>query len=216
MQQPQQQQPDVTSMCIDSFVDMEDQFLTSLIEVFPECPNLRQTKLEFDIACKRLGEATTKAQRKERVEEWIQYMAPFFNDCTQKNAAKVIKNRNFPPSVQAIDIEKKWQDPDVDDDTREAVWAYLNELNRLAQMYQLYTAVPTGMMTSITSMAQDMASQIQNGTLDMNNLNLQQLSQQVSQTVDQNELNQFASSINPSALMGMMNNLGGPPGMGNQ
>lgn len=196
--------PNVTSMCIDAFVEMEGQFLSSLIEVFPECPNLRQTKLEFNMA------TSIASQKEGLVQQWLQYMGPFFGDCTNKNVAKVIQDKNFPPSVRQIEIEKKWIDPDVDNDTRDAVWAYLNELNRLAQMYQLYTAVPGGMMSTITNMAQDMANQIQSGTMDMNNLNLQQLSQQVSQQIDQNELNQFASNMNPNSignLMGMMGNL---------
>lgn len=197
-------QPSVTAMCIQSFIQMENQFLESLIEVFPECPNLRQTKLEFSLSC------ALESQKKQRIEEWIQYMGPFFADCTNKNAAKVIVDQNFPPSVQAIQIQQKWNDPDIDDDTREAVWAYLIELNRLAQMYQLYAAVPGGMMTTITNMAQNMATQIQSGNLDMNNLNIQQLSEQVSQQINQDELNTFASNIDPSSmgnLMGMMGDL---------
>tara|TARA_Y100001970_G_C14167489_1_gene822172 strand:+ start:154 stop:939 length:786 start_codon:yes stop_codon:yes gene_type:complete len=194
--------PSVTAMCIDSFVKMEEQFLASLIEVFPECPNLRQTKLEFNMAC------TLESQKQQRVEEWIQYMGPFFSDCTNKQAARVIVDRNFPPSVQAIEIQKKWQDPDIDEETREAVWAYLNELNRLAQMYQLYSAVPGGMMSTITSMAQNMATQIQSGNLDMSNLNLQALSEQVSQQIDQNDLNAFASNINPNSMGNLMNMMG--------
>ena len=196
--------PNVTAMCLDSFVQMEGQFLSSLMEVFPECPNLRQVKLELNMA------TTIPAQKQALVEDWIQYMGPYFADCANKNTAKVIQDKNFPPGVQRIEIEKKWQDPDIDANTQEAVWAYLNELNRLAQMYQLYTAVPGGMMSTITNMAQDMATQIQSGNMDMSNLNLEQLSQQVSQQIDQNELNQFASNINPNAmgsLMGMMGNM---------
>ena len=60
--------PNVTAMCLDSFVQMEGQFLSSLMEVFPECPNLRQVKLELNMA------TTIPAQKQALVEDWIQYI----------------------------------------------------------------------------------------------------------------------------------------------
>jgi hypothetical protein len=195
---------DPVAMSTEQFADLQGQFLESLIEVFPECDALAQLRMQFNLA------SMLASQKTERVEEWLQYMQPFFQACTQRQADVVMKNANFPPSVQAMDIEGKWADPDIDEDTRQAVWAYLDELNRLAQMYSLYKAVPGGMMTNITQIAESMAAQMANGG---GNLNFQQITEQVQQQIKPEDMDAFASGVDPSMFTNLLSSMmgGGQP-----
>jgi len=197
---------DPVAMCTQQFADLQGQFLESLIEVFPECDTLAQLRVQFNLA------NMLPSQKTERVEEWLQYMQPFFQACTQRQALVVMKNEHFPPSVQAMDIEGKWTDPDIDEDTREAVWAYLDELNRLAQMYSLYKAVPGGMMSNITQIAESMAAQMADGH-GMNGVNFQQITEQVQQQIKPEDMDAFASGVDPSMFTNLLSSMmgGGHP-----
>ena len=195
------QQPDPIALCIQKFIDMEGEFISALIDVFPECMKLKTAKMKFDVACKVAG------QNQQRVEEWIQYMFPLKRAIQERNHSRVMVNAQFPPSVQEIDIERKWQDDDLDDETREAIYDYLDELMRIADMYHLYTAVPGGMMTSLTSMAEEIAADIREGRMDMGAMDLQGLSQRISAQIDPDDLNAFAQGIDPGMVQNMLGSM---------
>ena len=119
-----------------------------------------------------------------------------------------MKNKNFPPTVQ-IDIEKLWNDPDIQEGTRDVIWQYIGELNKLSQMYQLYTSVPTNMMNSLSNLAQNMANDIQEGKMNLNNLNFNDISSKVKDTIEEEDINQFANNVheNPVQMTSIMNNM---------
>lgn len=192
-------------LCVQRFIEMESEFINALCDVFPESMKLKTAKVKFDIACKVPG------QNQQRVEEWIQYMFPLKRAIQDREHAKVMVNSQFPPSVQEIDIETLWQDPDVDDETRAAIYEYLDELMRIADMYHLYTAVPGGMMSSLTSMAEEIASDMREGRLDMAQLDFQGLSQRISAQIDPEDLNAFAQGIDPGLVQNMLGNMMQPP-----
>lgn len=196
---------DPVVLCIEKFVAVEHDFMQALKEVFPECNALHRAKLKFDMACKLPG------QKKQRVEEWLQYMTPLKRAIADRDAAVVIKDANFPPTVQEIQIEEKWNDPDIDDETRSAIFDYLQELMQISDMYSLYTSVPTGMMSSLTSMAEEIAEDMKQGRMDMSQLDLAGLSQQISSRIDPNDLNAFAEGVDPSIVQNMLGNMMMPP-----
>lgn len=198
-------QPDPITLCIERFVQMEGEFIAALLDVFPECMKLKTANVKFNIACKLPG------QHQQRIEEWIQYMFPLKRAIQDRDHAKVMVNKQFPPSVQEIDIQSKWQDPDVDDETRAAIYDYLDELMRIADMYHLYTAVPGGMMTSLTSMAEEIAADMREGRMDMTNLDFQGLSARISAQIDPEDLNAFAQGIDPGLMQNMLGNMMQPP-----
>lgn len=184
---------------IDQFIAMETEFLQALSEVFPECGKLQSCKLQFSLACQ------LPSQRKERIEEWIQYMGPLFEACKDRNVDRVIRNANFPPTVQQIDIEAKWWDADIDEETREVCWTYLLELNKIAMMYQLYASVPQNMMTKITSLATELADGMSSGQP----LDLQKVQDRVKGAVTDDELQQFAQGVDFANVQNLQKSLMG-------
>lgn len=194
-----------SAAAVDQFIGLEVEFLQALSEVFPECANLAQAKLKFSLACQLPG------QRVERVKEWLECMGPFVDACKKRDVGKVIRNENFPPTVQAIDIAAKWTDADIDEETRSTCWTYINELNRLAMMWQLYDSVPQDMMGKITTLAEDLANDMQNG----NGFDLNKVQAAVRSSVTEDEMRAFAGQVNAQGvqhlqeqLMGQMMNPG--------
>lgn len=192
--------PNVVQTCINAFIDYEGQFLDALIEVFPECTELKTCKLEFDMATKHAPASLREPKKKQLVEVWNEYMGPYASACQQRNATVVMKNNNFPPSIQKMNIEGKWNDVTLDDATRDCIWQYISELQRYGQMYVLYTAVPNNMMEKIQSMAMTMAQDMQRGNISPATLDIQALSQQVSEQVSEEDIQHFATN-----MMGNMN-----------
>ena len=128
------------------------------------------------MATQHAPEQLREPKKKQLVEVWNQYMGKYNTACQQKNAAVVMKNGNFPPYIQKINIEQKWAEP-LDEETRDCIWQYIAELQKYGQMYVLYTAVPTNMMSKIQNMAMSMAQDMQNGTMSPESMDIQALSQ---------------------------------------
>ena len=70
-----------------------------------------------------------------------------------------------------------------------------------------YTAVPGGMMTSLTSMAEEIAADIREGRMDMGAMDLQGLSQRISAQIDPDDLNAFAQGIDPGMVQNMLGSM---------
>ena len=191
----------VITTCVNAFIDYELQFLNALVEVFPEDTNLKASKLEFTMATQHAPENLREAKKEELLQTWNKYMGPLASACQQKNAQAVMQTKNFPPYIQKINIEQKWSE--VDEETREVIWQYLNELQKYSQMYLLYKAVPNNMMQKIQTMAMGMAEQMKNGEMNASDLNIESLSQRVTQEIDQSDIQDFATN-----MMGNMDSVG--------
>jgi hypothetical protein len=191
----------VITTCINAFIDYELQFLNALVEVYPEDTNLKASKLEFTMATQHAPENLREAKKEELLQVWNQFMGPLAQACQQKNAEVVMKAQNFPPYIQKINIEEKWQE--VDEETREVIWQYLNELQKYSQMYLLYKAVPSNMMQKIQTMAMGMAEQMKTGEMNANDLNIEALSQRVTQEINESDIQDFAAN-----MMGNMDSVG--------
>ena len=191
---------DVVKTCVNAYIDINKQFLEALMEVFPECTELKAANLQFIMATEQAPEGLREKSKVELVEGWNWYMGKHAMALQQKQES-VIKNENFSPKMRRINFEDKWKE--LDDETKEICWQYLNELSKYGQMYTLYTAVPTNMMTKIQNMAQGMAEQIKSGEMGINDLDMQSLSQRVTQEIDQDDIQNFASN-----MMGNMSNVG--------
>lgn len=191
---------DVVKTCVNAYIDINKQFLEALMEVFPECTELKAANLQFLMATEQAPEGVREKSKVELVEAWNWYMGKHVMALQQKQES-IIKNENFSPKMRRINFEDKWKE--LDNETKEICWQYLNELSKFGQMYTLYTAVPTNMMTKIQNMAQGMAEQIKSGEMGINDLDMQSLSQRVTQEIDQDDIQNFASN-----MMGNMNNVG--------
>ena len=169
------------------------QFLDALADVWEECPHIKQTKLEYTMAC--VQSPLADSAKIKLIAAYYASMQPFFQQCTAKDDSifhdPALAANTF---LAKIKFTEKWT-PDLHPDTKAHVWQYLAGLNQYANMYNLYIKVPPNMLQTIEGMATGIASKIESGDMDMKDLNIQNLGQEVAQNIDMSELNEFAASM---------------------
>jgi hypothetical protein len=178
------------------FYEYSQQFLEAMCEVWPECPALKQYKLKFDIACVHPPEAVTLPVKRSMIAKYHAAMSPHYTRCNSKDDT-LLMDRSAQEGIAILnDIEfyKKWR-PDLHPETKENVWEYINNMNRYSNLHNLYSTVPTGMMGTIENMANGIAHKMSSGEMNMNDLNLQQLGQNVMQSMDHQDLDAFAQNM---------------------
>lgn len=178
------------------FHDLAVQFLDALAEVWPECTMVKEAKLEYRMACVQGLGNSTKAAQARVVQAYHSAMSPFYARCSQKDETVFVEQDLCAACtfLAKIGFNEKWTD-DLHPETKENVWAYMHGLNQYANMYNLYSKVPSQMLSTIEGMATGIANQIEKGDLNMQDINVQTLGQQVASNIDMNELNEFAASM---------------------
>lgn len=178
------------------FFEYSKQFLEAMCEVWPECPSLKQYKLKFDMACVHPPAAMALPAKRSLITKYHQAMSPHYARCNSKDES-LLMDQAAQASIDMLkDIEfyKKWS-PDLHPETKENVWEYINNMNRYSNLHNLYSTVPNGMMGKIEDMANGIATKMSNGEMDMKDLNLNQLGQSVMQSMDHQDLNDFAQNM---------------------
>lgn len=189
---------------LEQFLDMLGQFLSALQEVFPECPAIAGYNTMFKF---KMGGSTKSkhATGLEGISDWHRNMRAYYDDIRNKKESVFYAKI---PIMSSLRISEKLT-PSLHPETKDAVWEYLQRLNDLANMHEMYESIPGGMMSNIQSMASDLAQKIQSGEVSFNELNLMQLGEQVASSVDPEELEQFSSRIaaSPGGSVGALGNL---------
>jgi hypothetical protein len=146
-----------------------------------------------------------RAAAAEGIQDWFRHMSPWFEACRRFDER--VFSADIPIMTQ-LKIQEKLT-PELHPETKEAVWEYVQKLNDLANMYQMYDTVPTGMMGNIQAMASDIATKIQAGEMAFSDLNLMKLGEQVAARVDPSDLRAFTESVSsaPGGSGAMVSNL---------
>lgn len=179
---------------IGSFYEQVSQLVEAMIEVWPECKELRKKKLELDLACVHAPESLRNASRAQLIGGYHRIMSAKYTLCTKRDDS-VMTDSEFHkevPLLSGIDFDQKWTSDDIDEETKENMWEYILNLNRLANMHNLYSKVPTDMMRNIESMADNIHTNMEQGKMDMN---LETISGQVMKNFKKEDLTSFAQHL---------------------
>lgn len=195
----------ITDTTVDAFLDLLQQFLEAMEEVFPECLKVKQYKLGLSMRVLQCGgrEEDLRAVGKEALEAFHDSMMPYYARVMQKDETLLYENIDL---MLNIDLPGKWT-PELDADTREAVWEYIQKLCEQSNIYSMYVRVPSNMMTRIEGMAHNLASQINQGSMSLSDLNIQQVSEQVLSSLSQDDLAAFAQNLQGSDMMENVSNM---------
>lgn len=128
-----------------------------------------------------------EASVRKWMDRWSEFTAKEINQkpirahCVDRNAEVVLAamREHFP------ELEKVTAMPGD-------AWANLTRLNDVSAVVN---SVPAGMMCQIENMASKLAQDLQNGTINMANVNLSQIGEQVLANCSQSEMSDFAGSI---------------------
>lgn len=195
----------ITDSTMDAFLDLLQQFLEAMEEVFPECLKVKQYKLGLSMRVLQCGgrEADLRVVSKEALEAFHESMMPYYARVMQKDETLLHEQIDL---MSNIDLPGKWT-PELDADTKEAIWEYIQKLCEQSNIYSMYVRVPSNMMTRIESMAHTLASQINQGDMSLSDLNIQQVSEQVLSSLSQDDLAAFAQNLQGSNMMENVSNM---------
>ena len=138
---------------VSAFNDMMEQFINELVQTFPEEKGIKKYLSSFDIL--------RKANPRKCVDTFMAAIAPHVTKITSKNDSFLFEDIDF---LNEINIKKHWT-PELSQNTKDAVWQYLQTLYMLGTTI---TSIPADTLTMIEKMAAQCAEQMQSsgGQLD--------------------------------------------------
>jgi len=201
----------MTDNMVESFIDMMTQFLSAMLETFPVCLRVRAYNVGWEARLQAVNNSEEfLVFGKEVIEGYHESMEPFYTRCTAHDSTLLQEDIDL---MTNIGMKDKW-DAGMHPETEEAMWAFINKLNEFANLYMMYSCIPGGMMTSIETMAHAIAGKITGGQMSLTDLNLGQLSSQVMEAINPNDMQEFVQTVqsgrgigNVNVMMSMVSNL---------
>jgi hypothetical protein len=139
---------------VQAFNTMMKNFLEELADVFPEETQIKMFLDGFD--------SLTGLNARAPMDMFIDSLTPHADLAMAKNP-ELFGKLQFPGG---IDFARLWAS-DITDNTREAIWQYVNLLFLLGTTVR---SMPAEMLQGIETVAQNCASQIEDGQLDFSAL----------------------------------------------
>lgn len=174
-------------MCLQSFMDMLEYLLNGLAVVFPECQKTKNAMEDFRLA------SHSKFAKIKLIESWHKTMKPYYQAVMERNEAHL---RSAPIEwFDKLDIFKKWDDPELSQESKENMWCCLQSLNRFSGMYDSLHNIPQGLMSNIHGVAQQVLTSLQEGGSSLDDLDLFELGQQVVSQSSSSDMNAFVAAM---------------------
>jgi len=134
---------------VTAFNDMMVQFLGELKDTFPEEKGIKKYAASFEIM--------RKSNPRKCVEVYMAAIGPFSQRVTAKDETLLFEESlSF---LNDMNIKKHWT-PELSNNTKDAIWQYLQTLYMLGTTI---TAFPAETLNMIESVANNMAQQISDG-----------------------------------------------------
>lgn len=130
-----------------AFNSMMDEFLNELIETFPEEKSLKVQQTSF--------QTLKKANPRKIVETFMNAITPYTSQISARDES-IFQNTNI-EFLKKINI-RNWWTPDVSENTKNAIWQYLNTLIMLGTTI---TSIPSDMLKQIEGVAEQCANQME-------------------------------------------------------
>ena len=206
---------DLIATTLHGFTDILCQFLEACLEVWPEDTTISDYKLKLDLSVNQaVSPSLKKAAMEKVIHAYHKCLTPYYDRCNRKDPT--VFTETTIEMFEEVGLRQKWLDENIDEDTREAVWEYVLELNRYAQLYSgLFSQIPSNTLGKIQETAMKMATKIQAGQLNLADVDLNQLGESVVQDLDPKELEEFTSNVmaDPSMLQNLCMSMMGSSGV---
>ena len=195
------QDMDTKEMCLANFLSMMEHMLKAIAFVFPECQKTKNLQDEFRLA------NNSKLTKAKLIESWHKNMQPFYQHVINRDEA-ALRNSNM-SWFQKLDILTKWDDPGFTKESKDNMWACLEELNRYAGMYYSIEQIPPTVLTGIQNVASDVFTAFQEGGTKLDDLDLTRIGRNVvNQCKNPQEIQDFLKNMhNITQNLGGMENL---------
>lgn len=200
------------TQALDGFCDMLGQFLTACITVWPEDSALKEYKMGYDMMMNPALGALAQSGKEKLIKEYHDSLSPYFQRCVDKDPT--LFTEESIPILEEVHLREKWLS-NISEQTRETIWVYILELNRLCQMHcSLFSKIPGTALEKIQSISQDLAAKVQSGQLNLQDIDMASLGQDVVAGLSEEELQGLMSGVlsDPSAIANLASSMA--PGSG--
>lgn len=133
---------------VSAFNDMLEQFLTELMGTFPEEKSIKKYHAGFDVL--------RKSNPKKVVEGFMATIGPVAQKIMNKDESILDDNLDI---LDDLSIKKHWNDG-ISDNTKGAIWQYLQTLYMLGTTI---TSIPADTLNMIEDVAKKCADKMQSG-----------------------------------------------------
>ena len=154
---------------VSAFNDMMGQFLVELHETFPEEKGVKKFMNGFELL--------RRSNPRKCVDSFMKGIGPFVEKISNKDESFFLEESDNIDFLKDLHIKKYWNSPDVSQNTKDAIWQYLQTLYMLGTTI---TSIPAETLSMIETIAKDCADKM---------------------------TDQGTGQIDEKALMGTMNNL---------
>lgn len=176
---------------LEAFINMMGQFLSACREVWPECNGLKTLELGFNMVNSPMG------NKKEFVKDYYDSLEPYFSRCNERDPT-LFTEENI-PFLAVVNMRDKWLDESVDDETRDCIWDYILELNKLSQIYcGLFAKIPDATLERIQTLALGIGERIRSGEMSPEECNPQkcfEIAHEVLNGLSEEEIKAFQDNI---------------------
>lgn len=177
------------------FADTAEQFIHALGDCFPEDALIAGYRAQWqDTYANEADDAKRAALRDRMIRSYHEAANQYYPLCLQRD------ERVFEADVQLVrDLGLKAKfEAGLHDQTADSIWQYILKLNQFAGLWAVYVRIPTGLMRSVQSMQDTLQSQVQtdaDGNVNLASLDFGTLSQQLMSSINQNDMQEFAGSL---------------------
>jgi|694.fasta_scaffold13993_17 hypothetical protein len=142
---------------VSSFNDMMGQFLDELVLTFPEDETIYEYKMKFKVA--------RQTTPRMALDTYMDSVKPYAEKLMAKDPSFFTDDAKNISLLSDMNIEKLWVTPEVSEQTRAAVWQYLQTLYILGTTITMF---PPETLSMIESVAEKCAENMQeSGSFDM-------------------------------------------------
>ncbi len=137
---------------VSAWCEMMEQFLAELEKVFPDEPGIKKYHASYDLV--------KKANPRKCVEAFMSGASEYSQYIMQKDEAFFMEYSDNIEFLKKMNIKAHWQDPELSEATKGAIWQYLQTLYILGTTI---TNIPSEALSMIEDVATKCASQLQEG-----------------------------------------------------
>lgn len=132
------------------FNDMMEQFIDELTQTFPEEKSIKKYQTAFNML--------RKANPRQCVDSFMKEISPYANQIMQKDESFILGMEN--EFLNELNIKKHWT-PELSENTKNAIWQYLQTLHILGMTI---TTIPAEMLSMVEGAAAKCSESMQSGS----------------------------------------------------
>lgn len=137
-----------------TFNEMMGQFLTELVQTFPEEKAMKKYLAAFEMA--------SKSNARICMQEFMSSITPYSQQIMGRDDSFFIEHNDEIPFVNELNLKTHWND-DLSENTKNAIWQYLQTLYLMGMTI---SSLPDETLAMIESVAKQCAMNLDAGGLD--------------------------------------------------